>query len=88
MGILAWIVFGLLAGIIAKFILPERAPGGILMTIALGIVGAVVGGYIGSLAGFGDISGFDLKSMALAVGGALLLLIVWGFIARGTAKRA
>jgi uncharacterized membrane protein YeaQ/YmgE (transglycosylase-associated protein family) len=51
-------------------------------------VGAFVGGYIGSLMGFGDISGFDLRSMALAVGGALLLLIVWGFIARGTARRA
>jgi uncharacterized membrane protein YeaQ/YmgE (transglycosylase-associated protein family) len=88
MGILAWIVFGLLAGFIAKFILPERAPGGIITTIVLGIVGAIVGGYIGSLMGFGDISGFDLRSMALAVGGALLLLIVWGFIARGTAKRA
>jgi uncharacterized membrane protein YeaQ/YmgE (transglycosylase-associated protein family) len=88
MGILAWIVFGLLAGLIAKFILPERAPGGILTTIVLGIVGAIVGGYIGSLMGFGDLSGFDFRSMALAVGGALLLLIVWGFIARGTAKRA
>ena len=88
MGILAWIVLGLLAGILAKFIMPKRAPGGIIATIVLGILGAIVGGYVGSLIGFGDISGFDLKSMALAVGGALLLLIVWGVIAGATAKRA
>jgi uncharacterized membrane protein YeaQ/YmgE (transglycosylase-associated protein family) len=87
MGILAWIVFGLVAGVVAKFILPARAPGGILATIALGIVGAIIGGCIGGLLGFGDISGFDLRSMALAVGGALLLLLAWGFISTGTAKR-
>jgi len=88
MGILAWIVFGLLAGILAKFVLPERAPGGIIATIVLGILGAVVGGFIGAQLGFGDISGFNIRSMALAVGGALLLLVVWGLVARSTAKRA
>jgi uncharacterized membrane protein YeaQ/YmgE (transglycosylase-associated protein family) len=71
MGILLWILFGLIAGIIAKFILPGRIPGGILLTIVLGIVGAVVGGFIGSQLGFGDISGFDVRSMLLAVWQAL-----------------
>jgi len=88
MGIVAWIVFGLIAGLLAKFLMPERAPGGILATIVLGVLGAVVGGFVGSQLGFGDISGFDIRSMALAVGGALLLLVVWGIVARSTAKHA
>jgi len=75
MGILAWVVFGLIAGALAKFLMPGNAPGGIIVTIVLGILGAVVGGFIGTLVGFGDVSGFDVRSMALAVGGALLLLL-------------
>jgi uncharacterized membrane protein YeaQ/YmgE (transglycosylase-associated protein family) len=85
MGILAWIVFGLIAGAIAKFLMPGRSPGGIVMTIILGIVGAVVGGYIGTLAGFGDVNGFNLVSLALAVGGGVLLLFLFGLATR---KRA
>jgi uncharacterized membrane protein YeaQ/YmgE (transglycosylase-associated protein family) len=86
MGILAWIVFGLIAGAIAKFLMPGESPGGILTTIILGIVGALVGGFIGHYVfGITDITGFDLKSLALAVGGALLVLFVFGFAAR---KRA
>jgi uncharacterized membrane protein YeaQ/YmgE (transglycosylase-associated protein family) len=74
MGIVMWIVFGLIAGLLAKFIMPGKDPGGLLITIVLGIVGAVVGGFFGYQMGFGDISGFDARSMALAVGGSLLLL--------------
>lgn len=77
MGILAWIVFGLIAGALAKFIMPGRQGGGIILTTILGVVGALVGGFVGTrLLGFGDVSGFDLRSMAIAVGGALLLLFV------------
>ena len=81
MGILMWAVFGLIAGALAKFIMPGKDPGGIILTILLGIVGAVVGGYVGTLLGFGDISGFDLRSMALAVGGGVLVLFIYGMMA-------
>jgi len=85
MGIIAWIAFGLIAGFLAKFLLPGNAPGGIIATILLGIVGAVVGGYIGTLLGLGTVSEFDLKSMALAVGGGVLVLFLYGLATRGRA---
>ena len=74
MGILLWIVFGLVAGIAAKWIMPGRDPGGIIVTIALGIAGAFIGGMIGTAVGFGGVSGFDIRSFLVAIGGALLLL--------------
>ena len=80
MGIVTWIVFGLIAGLLAKFIMPGNDPGGLVITIALGIVGAVVGGFVATQLGFGDISGFDIRSMAIAVGGALLLLVGYRFL--------
>jgi uncharacterized membrane protein YeaQ/YmgE (transglycosylase-associated protein family) len=64
--------------------MPGKAPGGILLTILLGIVGAVMGGFIGAQLGFGDISGFDIRSMLLAVGGVLVLCI-YGLVTRGRA---
>ena len=77
MGILTWILFGLVAGVIAKFLMPGRDPGGLIITVLLGIGGAVVGGFIGTQLGFGDISGLDLRSLAIAVGGGVLLLFVY-----------
>ncbi|HEX7069958.1 MAG TPA: GlsB/YeaQ/YmgE family stress response membrane protein [Rhodothermales bacterium] len=74
MGILAWIIFGLIAGALAKFIMPGNDPGGCIVTTLLGIAGAVVGGFIGSLLGFGTVNEFDFRSFLLAIGGALLLL--------------
>jgi uncharacterized membrane protein YeaQ/YmgE (transglycosylase-associated protein family) len=83
MGILTWIVLGLVAGILAKFLMPGQGPGGLVITILLGIAGAFVGGYIGShFLGWGDVTGFDLRSVALAVGGAVLLLVVYGMLRR------
>ncbi len=75
MGIIAWILFGLIAGALAKWIMPGKDPGGLVMTMVLGIVGAMIGGFIGSAIGFGGISGFDIRSFGLAVGGALLVLV-------------
>jgi uncharacterized membrane protein YeaQ/YmgE (transglycosylase-associated protein family) len=80
MSILAWIVFGLLAGVVAKWLMPGKEPGGWIITTVLGIVGAVVGGYLGTLFGFGDVSGFDFRSFLIAVVGALVLLAVYHFI--------
>jgi uncharacterized membrane protein YeaQ/YmgE (transglycosylase-associated protein family) len=74
MGILSWILFGLLAGAVAKFLMPGDDPGGIVITMLLGIAGAVVGGFVGTRLGFGSVSGFDLRSMLVAVGGTMILL--------------
>lgn len=74
MGMISWIVLGLVAGALAKWIMPGNAPGGLIVTILIGIAGAFVGGFIGTLVGLGSVTGFDLVSMALAIGGALVLL--------------
>jgi uncharacterized membrane protein YeaQ/YmgE (transglycosylase-associated protein family) len=68
---------GLLVGVLAKFIMPGEDPGGVIVTILIGIAGAFVGGFIGSAIGLGAVTGFNLGSLLLAVGGALLLLFVY-----------
>ena len=82
MGFVSWIVFGLVAGILAKVIMPGRDPGGLIVTILLGIGGALVGGYIGTRLGFGTVSGLDLRSLAISVGGAVLLLFLYRLLKR------
>jgi uncharacterized membrane protein YeaQ/YmgE (transglycosylase-associated protein family) len=77
MGILSWLVLGLIVGIVAKFLMPGKDPGGFVITIILGIAGAFVGGFIGSRIGFGTVSGFDLRSLLVAVGGAIILLVIY-----------
>lgn len=74
MGIISWIVFGLIAGVLAKIIMPGKDPGGFIVTVLIGIAGAMIGGFISTSLGYGDVEGFDLGSLATAVGGALLLL--------------
>lgn len=76
MGILAWIIFGLIAGALAKFIFPGNNRVGWILTIILGIVGAVVGGWIGSALGWGTVTAFDFRSLVLAVLGAIVVLAV------------
>ena len=83
MGILAWIIFGLIAGIIAKFIMPGRDGGGFILTIILGIVGAVVGGGLATFFGIGgDVTGFNLGSFMVAVVGAIVVLAVFRLLRR------
>jgi uncharacterized membrane protein YeaQ/YmgE (transglycosylase-associated protein family) len=83
MGILSWIVLGLVAGLLAKMLMPGRGPGGLVVTILLGIGGALLGGYLGShFLGVGDVNAFNLHSVALAVGGAVLLLVIYGALKR------
>ena len=80
MGIIAWIFMGLLVGILARFFMPGRQPMGLIATILLGIIGAVVGGLIGTQMGWGQVKGFDLRSLGLAIlGGVLVLFLVWLF---------
>ena len=80
MGILSWIVFGLIAGLLARWIMPGKAPGGIIITILLGIGGAIVAGFLGHFLGLGDAANFSFTSFALAVGGAVLLLVIYGLL--------
>lgn len=80
MGILSWIVLGLVAGALAKWIMPGKQGGGCLLTMGLGIVGAVVGGFIATQFGYGDVSGFNFYSLGIAIGGALVVLFVYGLI--------
>ncbi len=82
MGILTWIVMGLIVGILAKFIMPGKDPGGIIITILIGIAGAFVGGFIGSKLKIGSVTGFNMESILVAVGGAVLLLILYRVIKR------
>ena len=77
MGILSWIIFGLIVGVLAKLIMPGKDPGGIIVTILIGIAGGVIGGLIWNLIGFGGVSGFDIRSLAIAVGGSILLLLAY-----------
>ena len=96
LGILAWIVLGLIAGLIAKAIMPGKDPGGAIITTLLGIVGAVIGGYVGrALLGYGRATdtagslsepGF-LMSLVLAVVGAIIVLAVYRLI-KGRSLRA
>ncbi|HSO41841.1 MAG TPA: GlsB/YeaQ/YmgE family stress response membrane protein [Rhodospirillales bacterium] len=75
MGILSWIVFGLLAGLIAKLLMPGRDPGGFFVTILIGIAGALIGGFIARALGMGNIDGFNLGSFLIAVVGSVILLV-------------
>jgi uncharacterized membrane protein YeaQ/YmgE (transglycosylase-associated protein family) len=76
MGILSWLIFGLIAGAIAKLLTPGRDVGGCIVTTILGIVGALLGGWIATLFGFGGVMSFDLRSLGVAVLGAVLLLVL------------
>jgi uncharacterized membrane protein YeaQ/YmgE (transglycosylase-associated protein family) len=81
MGIFAWIIFGLIAGAVAKLLMPGRDPGGWIVTMLLGIAGAFVGGFIGrAIWGSPGVTGFDFGSFGLAVLGAIVLLFIYRMI--------
>jgi uncharacterized membrane protein YeaQ/YmgE (transglycosylase-associated protein family) len=87
-GIIGWILLGLLAGAIAKLILPGDDPGGIIVTTLIGIAGALVGGFIASALDIGDLDEFfDIGTWLIAIGGALLLLVIYRMFTDGTAAR-
>ena len=84
MGFIVWIILGLVVGVIAKFLMPGKDPGGFIITILLGIVGAFAGGFVSSALGFGSVTGFDLRSLIIAVLGAMALLAAYR-LAKGKA---
>ncbi len=88
MGIIGWIVLGLVAGLIAKAIMPGDDPGGFVVTALIGIVGAVVGGFIASSLGLGAVDRFfDVSTWLSAIGGSLLLLVLYRVVTGGRGRR-
>lgn len=83
MGILSWIVLGLIAGWLAKKLMPGEDPGGWFITMALGIAGAFVGGWVGATLGIASFTGFTIQGMLVATGGAVLLLALYRALKRG-----
>lgn len=82
MGFIAWVILGLVVGALAKWIMPGRDPGGLFVTMVLGIAGAMIGGFVGVKLGLGDVTGFNLISIGLATGGAVILLIIYRILAK------
>jgi uncharacterized membrane protein YeaQ/YmgE (transglycosylase-associated protein family) len=81
MGIVSWILLGLVAGGMAKLIMPGKDPGGCVVTILIGIAGAVIGGFLGSLLfGTGRVTGFNPASLLIATLGAILLLFIYRLV--------
>jgi uncharacterized membrane protein YeaQ/YmgE (transglycosylase-associated protein family) len=79
MGILSWIVFGLVVGVIAKLVTPGRDPGGIIITLLLGVAGALLGGFIGRAMGFYGPT--ETAGWLMSIGGAILLLVIYRIVA-------
>lgn len=78
MTILYWILLGLVAGAVAKLLMPGRDPGGCILTMIIGIAGALLGGFLATLLGFGGLSGqLDFRSLVIAVLGSIVLLAIF-----------
>lgn len=87
MGFIAFLILGLIAGAIAKAILPGRQGGGWIATLLLGVVGAMLGGWLGSMLFGADMNEFwSLESWLLAIGGAIIVLVIYGLIVGGRRK--
>ncbi len=85
MGIISWLIVGLIAGFLAKYVVPGEGPGGILGDIIIGIIGAFIGGWVFNLLGHSGVSGINLWSIIVAFVGAVILLFI---IRAVTGKRA
>jgi uncharacterized membrane protein YeaQ/YmgE (transglycosylase-associated protein family) len=89
MGIIAWIVVGLIGGLIAKALMPGDDPGGLILTILLGIAGAIVGGFVAVALNLSNgIDDFDVGSIVLSILGAMALLFVYRLATGGGGSRA
>jgi uncharacterized membrane protein YeaQ/YmgE (transglycosylase-associated protein family) len=78
MSLLAWIVLGLIAGLLARALVPGRGPGGCVVAVLVGIAGALLGGCLSTLLGFGGLAGgLDPRNLIVAVLGAIVLLVLW-----------
>ena len=77
MGIISWIVLGLIAGLLARIIMPGRDPGGVIITIVLGVAGAFVGGWLGTRLGIAIFDGFPIQGVLVATVGAIVLLTIY-----------
>jgi len=82
MGILTWIILGLVVGMLAKLIMPGDDPGGFFITILIGIAGALLGGFLSTALDYGTVTGFNLPSVAIAVCGSLILLFLFRMLKR------
>jgi len=89
MGILTWILVGLVAGFVAELILGGGSIGlrGILVATVLGVVGAILGGFVSVALGFGDVTGFNIRSLVIAICGSLVVIIVFRAVTSGRGNR-
>ncbi|MGI9048805.1 MAG: GlsB/YeaQ/YmgE family stress response membrane protein [Rubrobacteraceae bacterium] len=87
MGIISWIIVGLIAGLLAKLIMPGDDPGGFIVTTLIGMAGAVVGGFIVSIIGGAGATGFNIWSILVATLGAIILLAIYRLFTGGTRRR-
>ena len=84
MGFIAFLILGLIAGAIAKQLLPGVQGGGLFMTMLLGVVGALLGGWLGGVLFDVDLGGFfEIRTWLIAIVGSIVVLVVYGFFARG-----
>lgn len=87
MGFFAFLILGLIAGAIAKLILPGRQGGGFFVTLLLGVVGAFLGGWLGSVLFNAPLQEFfSLQTWLLAIGGSLVVLLIWGLVTKSRAR--
>ncbi|HEV7950182.1 MAG TPA: GlsB/YeaQ/YmgE family stress response membrane protein [Glaciihabitans sp.] len=87
MTIIGWIILGLLAGAIAKAILPGSQGGGWIVTLVLGVVGALLGGFLGSVLFNAPLEDFfSIQTWLLAIGGSIIVLLIYGLVTRGSRK--